>query len=200
MQAQTKFLVKGMVCERCITVVKTELEKLGMVPLSVSLGEVTVVNEPEDPAPIQFEKQLMSLGFGLLQNKNNRIVEELKSLVATVYSGSYDFPHNFRFSALVTQQFNREYDKLSSIFRMHENTTLERFIIDYKIKKIKDFLAGTNLTLLDISIKLNYNSVAHLSRQFKQFAGITPSDYRMQLMKSSIPELKRISPLYKFCT
>jgi len=35
-----KLYIKNMVCRRCEIVVKSELEKLGLHPLSVNLGEV----------------------------------------------------------------------------------------------------------------------------------------------------------------
>lgn len=40
-----KIYIKNMVCNRCILVVKNELEKLGFQTLNISLGEVELKND-----------------------------------------------------------------------------------------------------------------------------------------------------------
>lgn len=97
----------------------------------------------------------------------------------------YDFPNNFRFSDLVVSQLHKDYDGVSSLFTLLENKNLERYIIDYRIEKIKEFLVYSELTLSDISFKLNFSSIAHLSRQFKQYTGLTPS-YFKEIKKAKV--------------
>ena len=38
----TTLFIKNMVCNRCIMAVKSELDKLGIEPIDVQLGEVTL--------------------------------------------------------------------------------------------------------------------------------------------------------------
>jgi AraC family transcriptional regulator len=56
-----------------------------------------------------------------------------------------------------------------------EGITIERFFITQKIEKVKEWLVYDKLSLNEISYKLGYSSVAHLSAQFKKITGITPS-------------------------
>jgi AraC family transcriptional regulator len=178
MPYETQLFIKGMVCQRCITVVRSELEQLGMHPVKINLGQVTVITSALLPETKVLESKLKPLGFTLLEDKKIKIVKDIKRLVKQVYAGDYDFPDHFKFSSLVVNTFHKDYDKISSLFSLVEHRTLERYIIDYRIEKIKEFLVYSSLNLLDISIKLNYSSVAHLSRQFKQYTGLNPSYFK----------------------
>jgi AraC-like DNA-binding protein len=48
----------------------------------------------------------------------------------------------------------------------------------HKIEKVKELLLYDELTLTDISYRLDYSSVAHLSNQFKKVTGLSPSFYK----------------------
>lgn len=185
MPHETQLFIKGMVCQRCITIVKSKLEQLGMEPVQISLGQVTVITAGQLFETKVIEEKLAPLGFKLLEDKKVKTINEIKRLVAHVYSGEYDFPEHFRFSDLIVDTFHKDYDKLSALFSLVEKQTLEKYIIDYRIGKIKEFLVYTSLTLLDIAIRLNYSSVAHLSRQFKQYTGLNPSHFK-EIKKTKI--------------
>jgi AraC-like DNA-binding protein len=173
---KTKLLVKGMVCNRCVMVVSNELQSLGYETENVKLGEVNIMNEKE----INLNKvgeRLGSLGFGLVQDQKIKLVNEVKKMVEDVYSGEYDFPNNFRFSDLIKKRWNN-YEMVSDAFIAIEQKTLETYIIQYRLDRAKEFLVYTDDTLADIAFKLNYNSAAYLSAQFKQFTGLTPSHFK----------------------
>ena len=177
MEKRATFFIKGMVCRRCEMVIEEELKDLGHEPVQVKLGEVTVLNNDKfDKA--ELEKRLAALGFSLLEDRKVKTVKEVKALVEEVYNGDYDFPDNFRFSNLVSKRCNKDYDAISDVFIAQEKKTLEQYIIDFRINKVKEYLVYSNLTLSDIAFKLNYNSVSHLSAQFKQYTGLTPSYFK----------------------
>lgn len=174
----SRLFIKGMVCQRCIMVVKSELEAMGLSTQKVELGEVTVISAKETVDTDLVAEKLLPLGFQLLEDRKLALVKKLKELVAEVYSGSYDFPHHFRFSDLVVKKLSKDYDSVSSLFALVEHKTLEQYIIGYRVEKIKEFLVYSTSTLSDIAFQLNYSSVAHLSRQFRQVTGLTPSHFR----------------------
>ena len=185
MQQVSKLFIKGMVCQRCIQVIKTELEQLNIVPVKIDLGEVTIISSNYKIETTVIEEKLRPLGFQLLEDKKIKTVREIKDLVAEIYSGNYDFPNHFRFSDLVVTQLHKEYDTVSALFTLLEHQTIEKYIIDYRIGKIKEMLVYSSHSLSDIAFKLNYSSVAHLSRQFKQVTGLTPS-YFKEVKKAKI--------------
>lgn len=166
-----------MVCQRCISTIKTELESLGIQTEEILLGEVTfTASRTLDITRI--EERLKPLGFSILEDKRASLVKKVKQLVEEVYSGEFDFPTRFRFSELAVERLHKDYDTISSVFSSIENITIEKYIINLRIEKIKELLVYTSLTLTDISFKLCFSSVAHLSRQFKTVTGFNPSHYR----------------------
>jgi AraC family transcriptional regulator len=59
-----------------------------------------------------------------------------------------------------------------------ENITIEKYLINQKIEKVKEFIIYNQLSLSEIAYKLGYSSVAHLSNQFKKVTGLTPSHFK----------------------
>lgn len=178
-----KLLIKGMVCERCILIVKSELEKAGFETNNILLGEVNLTGSLTAEQVTLLQEKLGPFGFKLVEDKREKIIRQIKVLLKEIYSGSFDFPGAFRFSELAVQQLGIEYEKISTAFSEVEKITLEKYIIDYRTDKVKELLVYTDDTLADIAFKLNYSSVAHLSRQFKQQTGLTPS-YFKQIRKN----------------
>jgi len=167
-----------MVCQRCITTIKDQLENLGLYPDAISLGEITFSATSTKLDTSLLDEKLKPLGFTLLEDKKEKLVKETKGLVAEVYSGDFDFPLRFRFSDLAAKRLQKDYDTISSVFSSMENITMEKYIINFRVEKIKEFLVYTPQTLGDISFRLGFSSVAHLSRQFKECTGLNPSHFR----------------------
>lgn len=160
-----------MVCNRCVMTVRDELERLGYAPVKVALGEATLRGEVNRS---EIAKALAPFGFSLIEDKRSGMVNEVKALAAQVYSGDYDFPPKFRFANLI----NERYAAVSEAFIETEKKTIEQYIIEYRLQKVKELLVYSQLTLADIAFKLNFNSTSHLSTQFKQQTGLTPSHFR----------------------
>ena len=174
---QQKLYIKGMVCERCIESVRELMQDLSLEVTKISLGEVTI----KSGTPLNsnlVEERLQNLGFSLLHDRKELLVRDVKKLVEKVYSGSFDFNIHFSFSGLAVENFKLAYETISAIFLTVESTTLEKFILQYRIEKTKSFLANTNKTLSDISFALGFSSVSHLSKQFKSLTGLTPSAFK----------------------
>jgi AraC family transcriptional regulator len=75
-------------------------------------------------------------------------------------------------------------------------TTIERYIIAQKIERVKELIVYDNLSISDITYKMRYSSVAHLSNQFKKYTGITPVQFRQSARKFNRQAKK--SELIKF--
>lgn len=174
-----KLLIKGMVCERCILIVKRALEKLGCQIIDIKLGEVTVLGATTPPDMIVITQKLSELGFELIADKGTKVVNFLKELIEEVYSGNFDFSDKFRFSTLVESRSNENYETLSAVFSEKEKISLEKYVILFRIEKIKEYLIYTKEPIADIAYWLGFSSVAHLSQQFKAHTGLNPSHFRI---------------------
>jgi len=85
---------------------------------------------------------------------------------------------NVNYSEYISEKLNLDYTYLSNLFSEVKGITLQQYIIINKIEKVKELLLYDELNLTEISYKLHYSSVAHLSNQFKKITGVSPSFYK----------------------
>lgn len=172
-----KLYLKNMVCNRCIMVVKNELEKLGFNPVNVTLGEVDLDRNLSDTEKHNINTHLQTFGFELIDDKKSRLIGQIKSsIIELVHYQNSELKTNL--SDYLTGILHHEYTYLSNLFSEVEGTTIEKYFIAQKIEKVKELLVYDELTLSEIAYQLNYSSVAHLSNQFKKVTGLTPSHFK----------------------
>lgn len=172
-----KIYIKNMVCNRCKMVVTSELEKLGIRPLSVSLGEVVLERDLTLNEKASLEAILQSLGFSLIDDRKSRLIEQVKNaIVELVHYENSELKINL--SDLLSSRLNHDYNYISNLFSEVEGTTIEKYFIAQKIERVKELLVYDELNLSEIADMLNYSSVAHLSNQFKKVTGLTPTYFK----------------------
>jgi AraC-like DNA-binding protein len=169
--------IKNMVCSRCIMVVKDELLKFGLHPVAVELGEVKIDDELTPEQKIRLNEKLVSFGFELIDDKKSKLIEKIKNeIIRQVYGDNQQLKINF--SDHISSLLAHDYNYLSNLFSAVEGTTIEQYFIAQKIERVKELLVYDELSLSEISLLMNYSSVAHLSRQFKKTTGLTPSHFK----------------------
>ncbi len=169
--------IKNMVCSRCIMVVKNELIKLNLHPTNVELGEVTIAEEITAFEKERLNDVLVSYGFELIDDKRSKLIEKIKNeIVKLVHGDNLQLKTNF--SDHISNLLAHDYNYLSNLFSAVEGTTIEQYFIAQKIERVKELLVYDELSLGEISLFMNYSSVAHLSRQFKKTTGLTPSHFK----------------------
>ena len=166
---------------RCKMVVKAELEKLGLHYLLVDFGEVEIVDSISADKREQLKNALLKSGLELMDDKKAILIEKIKSVIIEMVHYDDDKP-KVNFSDYLTEKLSYDYTYLANLFSEVTGVTIEYFIIAHKIERVKELLIYDELNLTEISYKLNYSSVAHLSTQFKKVTGLTPSFYK-QLKK-----------------
>lgn len=175
-----------MVCDRCVSVVKSELKQLGYTDAVVDMGEITFNKALTSAEREQIGQAVKTHGFELIDDKKSTLIEKIKNIVISQIHHSKDIP-KVNYSTLISEKLGKEYSYLSNMFSEVEGITLEQFIILHKIEKVKELLVYDELTLSQIADELGYSSVAHLSGQFKKVSGFTPSYFK------SIKKSKRVS-------
>lgn len=178
--------IKNMVCNRCILVVRQELERIGLTPVQVSLGEAELASIPSERQISQLSGRLEELGFELLDDRRKKEIERVKNLLTKkVQSGTIE--EHFVVSVYLGDAIPKDYPALSRLFPEVEGITIEQYFILQKIEKVKEWLAYGELTLSEIAWKLGYSSVAHLSAQFRKVTGMTPSAFKKGGGKRRVP-------------
>lgn len=166
-----------MVCPRCISAVERILQSAEIPYHKVELGEVHLTETPTNLQRETLEKQLQSLGFELIDNRRQVMVDKIKKTVM-VYLDSLDDGEKKKLSAVVSAELHHEYTYLSDLFSTVEGLTIEAYFIRLRIEKAKEWLVYDELTLSEIAWRLGYSSVQHLSNQFKKVTGLTPTHFK----------------------
>jgi len=166
-----------MVCIRCKMIVKQELTKLDLHYVIVELGRVELLEKISDNKKNALRISLHDYGLELLEDKRNVLIEKIKNVVIE-YVHYADEQLKTNFSDYLSEKLNHDYTYMANLFSEVEGTTIEHFIIVHKIEKVKELLVYDELSLTEISYKLNYCSVAHLSNQFKKITGLSPSHFK----------------------
>lgn len=169
--------IKNMVCNRCIMVIKNQLEQLGLHPLSVELGIVVLSDKITDGVYQSVKEAIEPFGFKLIDDKKSQMIEQIKdTIIELVHYSDSDLKVNL--SDYLASKFNRDYSSLSKLFSEVTNTTIEKYLIAQKIERAKELLVYGELSLNEIADQLNYSSAAYLSAQFKSVTGLTPSYFK----------------------
>lgn len=151
--------IKNMVCNRCIMVVRNQLEQLGLHPLSVELGIAVLPDTVTDEVYQSVKASLEPFGFELIDDKKSQTTERIKdAIIELVHYNDNDLKVNL--SDYLAAKLHREYSALSKLFSEVTDTTIEKYLIAQKIERAKELLVYGELSLNEIADKLNYSSAA----------------------------------------
>lgn len=175
----TTLYIKNMVCPRCIKVVREEFTRLGLDVRSVILGEVVVGGTAESLPTDKIHRVLEENGFELIEDKKVKTIEKVKHAVLKLAQNDYEkSPIRLKDSEFIAKEVGLEYHYLTTLFSSVENLTIEQYLILQKIEHVKELLKYNELSLSEISYRMGYSSVAHVSNQFKKVTGMTPSEFK----------------------
>jgi AraC-like DNA-binding protein len=166
-----------MVSLRCKILVKEELLKLGLHNVIVDLGVVEILEDISAEQRVQLKKNLIKSGLELLDDKRSILIEKIKNVIIEMIHYSDELP-KVNYSDYVSEKLGHDYTYLANMFSEVKGITIQQFIIIHKIERVKEMLIYDELNLTEISYKLHYSSVAHLSNQFKKITGLTPTFYK----------------------
>lgn len=176
-----------MVCDRCKMVVADLFSKNNIPTKKIDLGVVETIDELDKNQLKIVSAKLKSYGFELLDDKRKQIVHIIKTTIIELVQVQPEQLQKINPSAHIAEKLSRDYKYLTTLFSDLEGTTIEQFLINQKIEKVKELLVYDEYSLSQIADLLYYSSVQHLSMQFKKVTGLTPSQFKEQR------ESKRIS-------
>ena len=157
--------------------VKLELEKLGLHYSSIELGMVEIKENITDELKKTLKSNLAISGLELMDDKKSILIDRIKNVIIEMIHYSENTP-KVNYSEYISEKLGYDYTYLSNIFSEVKGITIQHFIIKHKIEKAKELILYDELNLTEISYRLHYSSVAHLSNQFKKVTGHTPSYYK----------------------
>jgi YesN/AraC family two-component response regulator len=166
-----------MVCIRCKMLVSAELTHLGLHYTRVDLGQADIIGDISTDQHEQIRTDLLQSGLELIVDTKSILIERIKKVIIELVRNSED-PLPINLSAYLSQRLHHNYTYLANIFSSSQGHSIEKFLIEHKIERVKELLTYNELSLTDIAYKMHYSSVAHLSSQFKKVTGDTASHYK----------------------
>ncbi|MCM1093622.1 MAG: helix-turn-helix domain-containing protein [Lachnospiraceae bacterium] len=168
--------IKNMVCDRCVKVVKEAVAGLGLNGATVGLGYIEMPEKLDKSSMTALETALEKEGFEILKSREEELVELTKGILIKLARA--DDATSRKLSVYLSETLGVDYTTLSRIFSASEGRTIERYYILQKIEYVKELIDYGGKTMSEIAHITGYSSVAHLSRQFKEVTGLTPTAYK----------------------
>jgi YesN/AraC family two-component response regulator len=158
-------------------VVKEELKTLGLHFVFADLGVVDIMESLTEDQLNQLKNALLRSGLELMDDKKALLIEKIKKVIIEMVHYPDDMP-KVNLSDYLSRHLNYDYTYMAALFSEVQGITLEKYLITYKIEKVKELIIYDQLSLSEIAWKMHYSSVAHLSNQFKKITGLTPSHFK----------------------
>lgn len=175
-----------MVSVRCKIAVKEVFKNLGLHFIVVDLGEVEIMEDLSAGQEAALKAALHEIGLELMEDKKAILIEKIKSLITEMIHHSSEVP-KVNYSDYISEKLAYDYTYLSNIFSEVKGITIQQFIINHKIERVKELIIYDELSISEIAWKMNYSSVAHLSNQFKKNTGLSPSHFKQMKDKRRTP-------------
>ncbi|NRR93206.1 helix-turn-helix transcriptional regulator [Winogradskyella undariae] len=166
-------LIKNMVCARCKSTIVDLLKRYNFDIESIELGKVVVKQELKNNYEA-IKTGLKDLGFELIEEESKVLIEKVKLVVIQCISEN-NVDHII---SKITKEIGKNDSAISKLFSKSEGITLEKYIINLKIEKVKEYIQLNQLNFSEIAYNLNYNTSSHLAKQFKSVTGMSMSEYK----------------------
>lgn len=176
--------------------VKAELKKMGLHFIVIDLGQIEIMETISESQKNQLKLALLEIGLELIDDKKAILIEKVKNIIIEMIHYAEEMP-NINFSVFISKKLNYDYNYLANLFSEVNGITIEKFIISHKVERIKELIMYDELNLTQISYKMNYSSVAHLSNQFKKVTGLSPSHFKQMRdrRRSPLDEIGKKNPI-----
>ncbi len=173
-----KLNIKNMVCRHCVECVRRVLsDVLHLTVKSVELGAAEIEGDVTEHGLAEINKALKAEGFELIRSRDMEIIDNIKRTLID-YTRNDSKPRRETLQSLLDGKFGLSFSSLSRLFSEYEGRSLENYYIGLRVERVKELIKYRRLSLSEIAYMTGYSSEAHLSRQFKQTTGLTPTAFK----------------------
>ena len=173
----------------CKKVLEDQLNDLDINYRILNFGEIELLEKLSKETEKELRAKLESYGIEIIENQKTALVQKIKDVIVEMIFSEEQV--QVKASVYLAEKLGHSYGYISNIFSQVTYTSIENFIIIQKIEYAKQLLIMENLSLTDIAHRLNYSSVAHLSTQFKNTTGMTPSQFQKIINKRRDNTIKK---------
>lgn len=166
----------------CKKILEEKLDESQIKYRIFGFGEVEFLEKVSAEKMKSFTQSLGNYGIEIVENQKTVLIQKIKDAIVDMVFNE-DTSISVKSSVYLSEKLKHSYGYLSNLFSEVTYTSIENFIILQKIEYTKQLIINDQLSLTEIAFKLNYSSVAHLSSQFKNTTGITPSAFQRIIKK-----------------
>lgn len=124
-----------------------------------------------------FLREMISPLLGIFRDRRESQFHNLSEKIIHMIHEGYDTDLTLEGCA-AELHYNVNY--LSSVFRKETQLTFSEYLSKHRFKMAKKWLAETDMTIREISERLQYNNSQNFIRSFRKLEGMTPGHYRKQ--------------------
>jgi|SRR5699024_419224 len=148
------------------------LELLGISYQSINAYKIKI-DKTEEETIEKLTLFLQKYKIEILKDPEEQIIEQIKYYIKETIKE--DSTQNI--SEVLTEKMEFSYAYLAKLFKQKTLSTIEKYTVLERIEKVKELAMKENLSLTEIAYSMNYSSVAHLSKQFKNCVGMNFQDF-----------------------
>ena len=180
-----KLFIKNLDGQQSRNWLNDQLDEIGIHrERDIHLGEIVLTSIIPQPQLIQLKGRLEEKGLCITYDRKQILTEQVKYLVHDMLAD--DKPEE-NYSHFISKRLFLNYTYLANVFSETEGITIEHYIINQKIEKVKKLLLYSDHSISQIADMTHYSSIGHLSNQFKKVTGLTPSEFKKQVQKDQVP-------------
>ncbi len=170
-RAITEFGIPGIVLMENAALAALEL-------IEIELGEVELDRAPTNVQREALRKELHTEGFDLVDDREAVTIARIKAAIIELVHHHGDGKGRAKLSEHLSTLLRKDHSSLSALFTEVEGTTIEQYFLRQRTERVKELIKYGDLTLSEIADRTGFSSVAHLSAQFKQLTGLTPTAFK----------------------
>ena len=155
-----------------------------------NFNEIEILSAMSSAELNDLKEKLQDNGIEIIENQKIIIVQKIKNIILEMVHNPDTI--SVKTSVYLAEKLGQSYSYISNLFSEVTYTSIENFIIIQKIESVKQLIITNQLTLTEIAYKFNYSSVAHLSTQFKNTTGITPSAFQ-RIIRKRVEKARKIN-------
>ncbi|MFD2914455.1 helix-turn-helix domain-containing protein [Psychroserpens luteus] len=177
-----KLFLKFDVKQLCDNILSNQFSNLNINFRILAYGEIEILDKLSKTQWIDVKNTLEDYGITVVEDQKSILIQKIKDAIIEMVNDEEE-TITVKSSVYLAEKLNHSYGYLSNLFSEITYTSIENYIILQKIEHAKHLITTSSMTLTEIAFKLNYSSVAHLSTQFKNTTGITPSAFQRIIVK-----------------
>ena len=179
-----------MVCDRCIMAVNDIFSRHNISICCTGLGYVETKEDVTEEQILELERSLNKIGFEIIRERKEQTINEVKMIIVELLNSEAEL-QNIQLSKNVSNKIQHDYKSISTLFSQSEGITIEKYFIRQRVERVKELITYDLLSLSEIAFKLRFSRVAHLSNQFKQVTGLTPTKYKSTIATEQYKHLAK---------